>query len=45
MAEPTEIVTVNSTKKIFFTVTQEGEVLISNEQGHIEVYNFNGFFR
>jgi hypothetical protein len=45
LKDPKEIITVHSSKKIFFAVTQEGDVLISNEDGHIEIYNLKGHFR
>jgi hypothetical protein len=39
---PKEIVTVHSPKKIFFTVTTTNNILISSEEGHIEVYTIDG---
>ena len=40
--EPREIVTLKGKKMLHFAVTQEGEILISSEQGHIEVFNTQG---
>lgn len=37
-----EIITVNGKKKIHFSVTADGEILLSSDQGHIDVYNLLG---
>lgn len=43
-AEQREIMTLSGQKKIHFTVTSEGEILITSQRGHCEVYNLNGEF-